>query len=203
MNGAGSHSRSSSFAGILPPGTPTSGSGGRAELRRIASTSEFEKYTEDDEDEDYEDVFFGKAVGTKDGAGHANGIQTLQLNTRLSNKSWVGHILARPKQVSQPFDSLAMIQTKRIRSQRYVGRCRNPFMNIDLQQIDDHLAEDDLETNLQRDKYARLCSTVNGLIDELTPAAPDFQLREACDTLVSLFKDSRCYMNPVLACHSG
>jgi hypothetical protein len=27
---------------------------------------------------------------------------------------------------------------------------------------------------------------VNQLIDELTPSAPDFQLRDACDQLVSL-----------------
>lgn len=54
------------------------------------------------------------------------------------------------------------------------------------QQIDEGFAEEDLESNLQRDKYARLCSTVNQLIDELTPSAPDFQLREACDQLVRL-----------------
>lgn len=51
-------------------------------------------------------------------------------------------------------------------------------------QIDEGFAEDDLETNLQRDKHARLCSMVNQLIDELTPSAPDFQLRDACDQLV-------------------
>ena len=52
-------------------------------------------------------------------------------------------------------------------------------------QIGEEFAEDDLEANLQRDKYARLCNTVNQLIDELTPSAPDFQLRDACDQLVS------------------
>ena len=46
-------------------------------------------------------------------------------------------------------------------------------------------AEDDLEANLQRDKHARLCNMVSQLIDELTPSAPDFQLRDACDQLVS------------------
>ena len=54
-----------------------------------------------------------------------------------------------------------------------------------LLQIDEGFAEDDLETNLQRDKHARLCNMVNQLIDELTPSAPDFQLRDACDQLVS------------------
>ena len=42
-----------------------------------------------------------------------------------------------------------------------------------------------MEANLQRDKYARLTTAVNQLIDELTPSAPDFQLRDACDQLVS------------------
>lgn len=51
-------------------------------------------------------------------------------------------------------------------------------------QIDEGFAEEDMETNLQRDKHARLCNLVNQLIDELTPSAPDFQLREACDELV-------------------
>jgi hypothetical protein len=54
-------------------------------------------------------------------------------------------------------------------------------------QIDEGFSEDDLEANLQRDKYARLCYMVNQLIDELTPSAPDFQLREACDQLVSQY----------------
>ena len=49
------HSRSASLAG-------TNGSFGRAEARRTQSQAEFEKYTEED-DEDYEDVF-GKLNGT-------------------------------------------------------------------------------------------------------------------------------------------
>ena len=52
-------------------------------------------------------------------------------------------------------------------------------------EIDEGYAEEDLEANLQRDKYARLSSTVTQLIDELTPSAPDFQLRDACEQLVS------------------
>ena len=43
---------------------------------------------------------------------------------------------------------------------------------------------------MQRDKYARLTNQVNQLIDELTPSAPDFQLREACDQLVCRTRDS-------------
>lgn len=64
--------------------------------------------------------------------------------------------------------------------------CRVPLVERGLWQIDEGYAEDDLEANLQRDKYARLTTAVNQLIDELTPSAPDFQLRDACDQLVSV-----------------
>ncbi|KAG5635282.1 hypothetical protein H0H81_011830, partial [Sphagnurus paluster] len=141
----GSHSRSSSFAA-----NPGSGSFGRAEARRIQNQS-FGKYAEDD-DEDYEDVF-GKLNGSS--IGHP--IQTLQLNTRLSNKSWLGDNSDE----------------------------EDPFA-----EIDEGFSEDDLDANLQRDKYARLCNMVNQLIDELTPSAPDFQLREACDQLINIIDDA-------------
>ncbi|KAL1733487.1 hypothetical protein EV714DRAFT_204640 [Schizophyllum commune] len=143
------HARSSSFAGNL--GEMRTSSMGQAEARKLLNQQEFGKYAEDD-DEDYDDVF-GKPNGTMAGSG-----QTLQLNTRLSNKSWLGD------EASDEEDPFA--------------------------EIDEGFAEDDLETNLQRDKYARLTNQVNQLIDELTPSAPDFQLREACDQLLAIMSDA-------------
>ncbi|KAJ6602259.1 hypothetical protein B0H10DRAFT_2178892 [Mycena sp. CBHHK59/15] len=143
-----SHSRSSSFAGT---GIGLGGSVGRAEARRALNEAEFGKYAEDD-DEDYEDVF-GKPNGSTLGQSAA-----LQLNTRLSNKSWLGDDNSDEE---------------------------DPFA-----EIDEGFAEDDLEANLQRDKYARLCNMVNQLIDELTPSAPDFQLRDACDQLLNIMTDT-------------
>ena len=52
--------------------------------------------------------------------------------------------------------------------------------------------EEDLDTNLQRDKHARLCATVNQLVEELVPNAPDYALRETCDQLV------RCDLHHIL-----
>ncbi|KAG5646503.1 hypothetical protein DXG03_003268 [Asterophora parasitica] len=141
----GSHSRSPSFAA-----PSNGGSFGRSEARRIQNES-FGKYAEDD-DEDYEDVF-GKLNGSTIGQP----MQTLQLNTRLSNKSWLGDNSDE----------------------------EDPFA-----EIDEGFSEDDLDANLQRDKYARLCNMVNQLIDELTPSAPDFQLREACDQLINIIDDT-------------
>ncbi|KAF8194145.1 hypothetical protein BJ912DRAFT_1021429 [Pholiota molesta] len=120
--------------------------------KKAAHQAEFGKYAEDDE-EDYEDVF-GKVNATS----MEQPLQTLQLNTRLSDKSWLGDDWNEE-------DPL----------QRY---------------IDEGFSEDDLEANLQRDKYARLTNTVNQLIDELTPSAPDFQLRDACDQLLNIMAET-------------
>jgi hypothetical protein len=79
------------------------------------------------------------------------------------------------------------ILMRRILSPRYVQLLCNTWLiqRCLPSQIDEGFAEDDLEANLQRDKHARLTTAVNQLIDELTPSAPDFQLRDACDQLVS------------------
>lgn len=149
------HSRSASLAG-------TAGSFGQAEARGTPSQTEFEKYTEED-DEDYEDVF-----GKLNGMTSDQPIDALQLNTRLSNKSWLGDI----------------------------SDDEDPFA-----EIDEGFSEDDLEANLQRDKYARLCNLVNQLIDELTPSAPDFQLRAACDQLLSIMADTPVMQVQLVSSH--
>ncbi|PCH40431.1 kinase-like protein [Wolfiporia cocos MD-104 SS10] len=141
---ARAHSRSSSSLG------PASKSFGQIESRHNPSQPEFGKYAEDDE-EDYDDIF-GKVNGAT-----SQPMQTLQLNTRLSNKSWPGD----EEDQEDPFA-----------------------------EIDEGFAEEDLESNVQRDKYARLSNIVTQLIDELTPSAPDFQLREACDQLLAIMTDT-------------
>ena len=80
-----------------------------------------------------------------------------------------------------------MRRMKRIHLLRYIAHPLLLVMADNVYQIDEGFSEDDLDANLQRDKYARLCNAVNQLIDELTPSAPDFQLRDACDQLVCDF----------------
>ncbi|KAL0960993.1 hypothetical protein HGRIS_005988 [Hohenbuehelia grisea] len=164
--GPSAHGRSSSFVGAFSGSgggkrSSSTGSGssslGRDGGRRARSQGQLEmgdfgKYAED-EDEDYDDVF--AKVG---GAAAGSSMETLQLNTRLSNKSWLG---------DDNDDE------------------EDPFA-----EIDEGFAEDDLEANLQRDKHARLCNTVNQLIDQLTPSAPDFQLRDACDQLIDVMSET-------------
>ncbi|KAK2465312.1 hypothetical protein APHAL10511_002666 [Amanita phalloides] len=149
------HSRSSSTSG--------SGSFGRSEAPNMQNQTdiEFEKYAEEG-DEDYDDIF-----GKPNGANQP--MQTLQLNTRLSNRSWLG---------DENSDE------------------EDPFA-----EIDEGFAEDDLESNLQRDKNARLCNLVTQLIDELTPSAPDFQLRDACDQLLDTLVDNTDMQTQLVSSH--
>lgn len=159
------HLRSSSSTVFSHSGgsgtTSTPGSLGREEARRV--NSEFGKYAEDD-DEDYEDVF-GKANGN----AAEQPMQTLQLTTRLSNRSWLGDELSDEE---------------------------DPFA-----EIDEGFSEEDLEANLQRDKHARLTTSVNQLIDELTPSAPNFQLRDACDQLLAIMTDTPEMQSQLVSSH--
>ncbi|PVF99565.1 hypothetical protein CPB86DRAFT_872615 [Serendipita vermifera] len=70
---------------ITPPSTISRSSTSASEttLQRIRSQAELERYTEE-EDEDYEDVF-----GKVPASGSGQGMQTLKLNTRHSNRSWL------------------------------------------------------------------------------------------------------------------
>ncbi|KAF5334339.1 hypothetical protein D9758_018242 [Tetrapyrgos nigripes] len=115
---------------------------------------------EDEDDEDYEDVFGKPIVGEK-GVELDKGMMELKLNTRLSNKSW---------QLDDDDDD---------------DDEEDPFA-----EIDEGFSEEDLEANLQRDKYVQLCNQVNSLIDQLTPSAPDFQLSDACDQLFTIIVET-------------
>ncbi|THU86086.1 kinase-like protein [Dendrothele bispora CBS 962.96] len=132
----------------------------------------YDKYEEEAYDEDFEDVFLdgGRGRGSSGGViGIRNGVvEELKLNTRLSNKSWLGDD-------NDEEDRFA--------------------------EIDEGFSEEDLEANLQRDKYARLCNQVNSLIDELTPSAPDFQLSEACDQLLDIIEETPEMQTQLVSSH--
>ncbi|QRW06434.1 kinase domain protein [Ceratobasidium sp. AG-Ba] len=113
---------------------------------------ELGRYTEE-EDEDYEDVFGKPGTNAPDVVMH-----TLQLNTRLSKRSWLG---------DEDSDE------------------EDPFA-----EIDEGFDENDLETNLSRDRHARLTSSVNGLIDKLEPNTPDHEQRNACDELLAIMAEA-------------
>ncbi|KAG8761646.1 hypothetical protein FRC14_000030 [Serendipita sp. 396] len=68
-------------------------------------------------------------------------------------------------------------------------------------EIDEEFPEDNFETNLQRDKYARLCAEVNQLIEDLTPNSPDPTLRRACDQIVEILDVNPDMYSQVVSAH--
>ncbi|TIB38193.1 hypothetical protein E3P86_01771 [Wallemia ichthyophaga] len=136
-----SHSRSRSSISSLPaPST-----------EQTRKTSDLAKYSEVD-DEDFDDVF-GKAPPSVSGESG----QTLQLTTKLSNKSWLGDDVADDE---------------------------DPFA-----QIEDDFAENDLESNLVRDRHARLCAMVAELVDQLEAGKSEEKLNEMLDELLHILEE--------------
>ncbi|TIC31126.1 Pkinase-domain-containing protein [Wallemia mellicola] len=117
-------------------------------IEQERKASDLAKYSEAD-DENFDDVF-GKAPPLTPGESG----QTLQLTTKLSNKSWLGDDF--------PDDE-------------------DPFA-----QIEDDFAENDLESNLIRDRHARLCVMVNDLVNQLEAGQNDDQLNEVIDKLLNI-----------------
>jgi hypothetical protein len=138
------YSRLSAFSKSLTNG----GSFGKSDAKRLSNSHKFGKYTESNE-EDYEDVF-GKLNSTGASlfqnffftllptrcllfyAATKPPMQTLQLNTQLSNKSWV----SSPPSFCHFFSSISMIcslemntRTKKIHLLRYV-LLRDVLINV-------------------------------------------------------------------------
>ncbi|CEQ42898.1 SPOSA6832_04772, partial [Sporobolomyces salmonicolor] len=132
-----------------PPSRPPSRTG-----------SSIDKYSEADVD-DYSDVF-GRTLKSR--------LESLKLNTRLSNKSWLGD------EDSDEEDPFAFVDSDPLSSSAEAE------------------VYDDLETNLARDQAARQCALVSELIDVLAGGrgggVDDWETREAALQLTGLLEES-------------
>lgn len=123
----------------------------RGSLKEAMFERDLQKYAEGAED--YEDIFDRPAAGSK-AALDMSSLNSLKLNTRLSDRSWLGEDADEEE---------------------------DPFAAIDESFGQDGL---DSETDLIRDKHARLTAVLGEFIDELQPNVPDFTLRNVCDQVV-------------------
>ncbi|KAI5479767.1 STE/STE11/cdc15 protein kinase [Pseudohyphozyma bogoriensis] len=62
----------------------------------------------------------------------------------------------------------------------------DPFAEVE----EDGFDESDLESNLARDKFARLCAFVSELIDSISSESDEYALREASLELITILEDS-------------
>lgn len=128
---------------------------GKISMRRTRSSIEIQRYAENEDDEDFSDVFGGDApllekteIEDEDEPG------TLMLSSKISNHS---------KRSSEDDED-------------------DPFA-----QLEEGLPELDLETNIARDKHARLRNDVEVLVGQLKVAQDDDILLHISEDLTNIF----------------
>ena len=137
-----------SFRRQLPPR-------GKISMRRTRSSIEIQRYAENEEDEDFSDVFgIGQTVLAKTESEDDSEPGTLMLNSKISNNS-------RRSDGDDDDDPFA--------------------------QLEEGLPQLDLETNIARDKHARLRTDVEALVGQLKVAQDDDILWQISEDLMNIF----------------
>lgn len=139
-------------------------------MRRTRSSVEIQRYAEDENDEDFSDIF-GKVNTVLDKPESEKGGSdggTLMLNSKLSHNSWLG---------DDDDDD-------------------DPFA-----QLEEGFDEMDLEANVARDKYARLCTQVEGLVGSLKNSQADDTLADICERLLEVLLDSPDTKSVIISAH--
>lgn len=124
-------------------------------MRRTRSSVEIQRYAEDEDDEDFSDIFptDGTAVEKDESdRGSEDGVGALMLHSKLSNNSWLGD----EDDEDDPFASL-----------------------------EQGFDEMDLQANIARDKHARLCTLVEGLVSSLKVTEEQDVIEDVSEQLVS------------------
>ena len=138
-------------------------------MRRTRSSVEIQRYAEDEEDEDFSDIF-GKAtvVPNRPDSDKDSEPGTLMLNSKLSNSSW----LYEDEDEDDPFA-----------------------------QLEEGFDEMDLEANVARDKYARLCTQVEGLVGSLKISQADDMLAVISEELLEVLFDLPEIKSVIISAH--
>lgn len=138
-------------------------------MRRTRSSIEIQRYAEDEQDEDFSDIF-DKTTTPIDKKESERGSEcgTLLLNSKLSNNSWLG---------DDDDDD-------------------DPFA-----QLEHGFDETDLEANVARDKLARLCTQVEGLVGSLKVSQDDDTLADLSEQLLEILSDSPETKGVIVSAH--
>ncbi|KZF25666.1 cytokinesis protein sepH [Xylona heveae TC161] len=141
----------------------------RGMMRRTRSSIEIQRYAEDEEDEDFSDIFEKpEVIREKPESDSGSEHNTLMLNSKLSNNSWLGD----EDDEDDPFA-----------------------------QLEEDFDELDLEANIARDKYARLCMQVEGLVGSLKVSQEEDTLEDLTEKLIDILAESPETKNVIISAH--
>jgi hypothetical protein len=137
-------------------------------MRRTRSSVEIQRYAEDEDDEDFSDIF-GKddTITEKDESdrGSEDGVGALMLRSKLSNNSWLGD----EDDEDDPFASL-----------------------------EQGFDEMDLQANIARDKHARLCTMIEGLVSSLKVTEEHETIAKVSVQMVSVCQNLHPYRSKLI-----
>ncbi|RDL38065.1 Cell division control protein-like protein 15 [Venustampulla echinocandica] len=140
-------------------------------MRRTRSSVEIQRYAEDEDDEDFSDIF-GKDDATveryESDRGSEDGVGALMLHSKLSNNSWLGD----EDDEDDPFASL-----------------------------EQGFDEMDLQANIARDKHARLCTMVEGLVSSLKVTEDPDTLSDLSEQLLDILFESEDAKGLIISAH--
>jgi hypothetical protein len=163
--------------------TPTNLVHDAAAMRRSRSSLEIQKYAEVDEDEDFTELCFGDDDDAL--------INLHPVKTRS------------PKSVSAGSESNAGSERGTLKFSGSSSLIEDEDEDEDdpFAALEEELDEVDLEENVARDKHARLCTMVEGLVADLKLGQPDDVLIEILDQLLDILTDSPELKTVVVSSH--
>ena len=139
-------------------------------IRRTRSELEIQRYAEDEDDEDFSDIFGKVAIGAETAESESGSERgALMLHSKMSNNSWLG---------DDDDDE------------------DDPFA-----QLEQGFDEMDLQANIARDKYARLCTQVEGLVGSLKTSQSEDMLADLSEELMEVLAESPDTKGVIISAH--
>lgn len=151
-----------------------------AAMRRTRSSLEIQKYAEDEEDEDFTDLHFGD-------------ITEQPVNLISTTKSKTSSLPSEPASGSEGGTLKLSGSSSWLRDDEDED---DPFAALE-EELDDV----DLESNVARDKHARLCTLVEGLVFDVKLSQPEDVLAEIVDQLLQILFENPDTKGVVVSSH--
>lgn len=142
-----------------------------ATIKRVRSSLEIQRYAEDVADEDFSDIFGKDEVTPRQISDPSSALET-QSRMVLNSKLSVNSWFAQEEEEDDPFA-----------------------------QLEESFDAMDLETNVARDKHARMCTLVEGLISSLKTTQPEEFLTDIVDQLMQVLYESPDMKIVVISAH--
>jgi serine/threonine protein kinase len=161
--------------------TPTQLVHDAAAMRKTRSSLEIQKYAEDDEDEDFgTDLVFDE--------------QNISLHP--IKETWQIRRASPQSMGSESSGTLKLTSSMSWGEEDDEEEEEDPF-----KALEEELDDVDLESNVARDKHARLCGIVESLVSDLKAGQPEDVLAEIVDELVQILAESPDVKNVIVSSH--